>query len=473
MNNALGANPLVDVRQAWFLYVAAIASSIPTLGFFLVGEEGILVNSSLEMWQRGDWLRLWFYGIDAKHGVFANWLVILASSAVGWQHAPGTVRAIMIGSTALSGLMLAFLVHRLYQKPAMGALAAAITVTFADILFYRGWLGYRDPLLAMLIFGALGTLWLSVESGRSHWLVGTLFFTTAAFLTKGIIAYVFVGSAVLVFLWQREPRKFLLRPLSLLLAVATLCIPFVWAYGVGGDQSYNSRLTTEITDKLLPLGGWSYLRTLVFYPLETLLRLAPISLLAMGWLWRRSALRDLFTDRAVRTALLISAVAYIPFWLAPQSHFRYVLPLLPLLALVMVVTAFKQGALGVRVALRWLWAAVALKFLLAVGAFPIYQQKVRGENYAITASVVLHRTAGYPIYSQDVSAAGLSVTAYMNLLRLPQRTLTFAPAQWDRGFVISNLPDAPLGKLAARYPLGGDTLYLYCRGAACETPARQ
>ena len=460
-------------RRAWLLYAAAIASSLPTLRLFLVGEEGILVNSSLEMWQRGDWLRLWLYGVDARHGVFANWLVILISTVAGWERAPGAVRAIMIGSTALSGLMLAFLVHRLYKNAALAVLAAVISVTFADILFYRGWLGYRDPLLGMLVFGAIAALWLAVETRRAAWLVGTLLFATAAFLTKGIIAYVFVGVAVLVFLWRRDARDFLLRPIALMLATATLSVPLVWAYWVGGDQSQNTRMTVEIAEKLMPLGGMTYLGKMIAYPLETLLRLAPVSLLVLWWTWRRREFRRLLADRGVCTALAIAGIAFIPFWLAPQSHFRYLLPIVPLLALALAVAVCRLGDVAVHTVMRWMWGAVALKFVLATVLFPVYQHQVRGESYATTAQQVLRHTAGYPLYSHDVSAAGLSVTAYMNIQRLPLRTLAFAPARWDNGFAISNLPDAPLGKIAAQYPLGGDTLYLYCRGAACTAPARR
>ena len=463
------------VKQAWALYVCAVASGIPTLWFYLVGEEGILVSSSLEMAQRGDWLRLWLYGTNAVHGVFANWLVILLAGWVGWEHAPGVVRAIMMVATACSGLIAAFVVQRLYRDAALTALAAAITVTFADILFYRGWLGYRDPLLGMLVFGAIAALWLAVAERRVAWLLGTLVFATGAFLTKGLIAYPFIGAAVLVFLGSREGRSFLLRPLPLLMAGATLCVPFAWAWWVGGDQSHNTRLTAEIADKLSPLGAWPYLKTLLTYPLETVLRLAPLSLLLLWWLVRRRAWGAVSADGHVRTALLIAVIAYVPFWLAPQSHFRYVLPVLPLLALAGAVVLWRLGENQTRVAMRWLWGAVALKLLAATVIFPMYQQRVRGENYALTARAVLQRTAGFTLYSDDTTAAGLSVTAYMNLQRLPQPVLMFSPAVWDSGFTISNYAVAPAGsssKLAAQYPLGGDTLYLYCRGAACAAPVR-
>lgn len=480
----MNATPFNATRRAWWLYAAAIASSIPTLWFYLVGEEGILVNASLEMWQRGDWLRLWLYGVDAQHGVFANWLIIMASSVVGWAHAPGVVRAIMIASTALSGLMVAFLVQRLYRNaaiaaavaPAVAPIAAAITVTFIDILLYRGWLGYRDPLLAMLIMGAITALWMAVETRRAAWLLGTLICATAAFLTKGIIAYAFVGAAALVFLCQREARTVLLRPVPLLLAAATLCMPLLWSYWTAGDQAHNARMTSEIADKLMPLGVSAYLQKLITYPLDAVLRLAPVSLLVLWWAWRGRShgpnnLSGLLREPPVRIALAIAVVSFVPFWLAPQSHFRYVMPILPLLALVLAVAVCRLGDAAVRTALRWLWAVVALKLLLATVLFPIYQHKVRGENYALAARAVLQRTAGFPLYTQDVSAAGLSVTAYMNIQRLPQPVLTYAPASptpWDNAYAISNLPDEKLGKVAEKYPLAGDTLYLLCRGTACS-----
>jgi hypothetical protein len=294
---------------------------------------------------------------------------------------------------------------------------------------------------------------------------------TLAFLTKGIIAYAFVGAAALVFLCRRDARAVLLRPVPLLIAAATLCMPLVWSYWTAGDQAHNARMTAEIADKLMPLGITAYLQKLITYPLDAVLHLAPVSLLVPWWLWRdrrQPVFSGLLAEQPVRTALAIALVAFTPFWLAPQSHFRYLMPVLPLLALVLAVAVCRLGDTAVRTAMRWLWALVALKFLLAALVFPIYQHKVRGENYALTARALLQRTAGFPLYTNDVTAAGLAVTAYMNMQRLPQPVLTYAPAQWDNGYTISNLPDEKLGKVAAKYPLGGDTLYLLCRGAACD-----
>lgn len=458
------------LRQWWLLYAVAVASFIPTFGYYLVGEEGILVNSSIEMWQRGDWLRLWFYGGDARHGVFANWLIIPLATALGWEHAPGAVRAVMAGATALSGLIVAGLAYRLYQDKTLAAIAAVLCITFADVLLYRGWLGYRDPLFGMLVFGAVASLWIAVHTRGAAWLLATMLLATCAFLTKGIIAYVFVGAAVLVFMLQRDARAFLLRPTPLILAVVTLCLPYVWFHWVIGDQQQGGRMATEIGDKLGPLGVVAYLEKLVAYPVETVVRLAPVSLLIAWRLWRRKSWRDLIEDRHARTALIIAGTAFLPFWLAPQSHFRYLLPILPLCALAFAVCVARQREASRRAAWRWLWVAVGLKFVLAAALFPYYQQRVRGENYSAAARQVLQRTAGFPLYTHDVSAAGLSVTSYMNIQRLPKPVLTFAPAQWDNGFAVSNVMEEKLGRVIERYPLGNNVLYLHCRGAACDAP---
>jgi 4-amino-4-deoxy-L-arabinose transferase-like glycosyltransferase len=271
----------------------------------------------------------------------------------------------------LNGLIVAALAYRLYRNAALAAMAAAICVTFADVLFYRGWLGYRDPLSGLLVFGAMASLWMAVLSDRVTWLGATLMLATCAFLTKGIIAYVYVGSAVLVFLWQQESRKFLLKPTSLALAVLTLCLPYVWFHWVTGDQAQGGRMASEIGDKLGWLGIGPYLWKLAAYPLETVLRLAPVSVLAVWWLRHRKTAGELWRDRAVSTMLITAGIAFIPFWLSPQSHFRYLLPILPLLALTLAVCVSSAGGQAERAAWRWLWAAVALKFVFAAVLFPV------------------------------------------------------------------------------------------------------
>jgi 4-amino-4-deoxy-L-arabinose transferase-like glycosyltransferase len=454
----------VSARACWWLFAAAIASSLPTLGYYLVGEEGILVNSSLEMAQRGEWRRLWLYGLHAMHGVFANWLVIIGAKLVGWEHAPAVTRAIMIASTATTGLMAGFLLYRLQRDAVLAVWAAVITVTFADVLFYRGWLGYRDPLLAMQVMGAITCLWLAVHERRDAWLSGVLLFAFTGFLNKGLIAYAYVGAAALVFLAQREARAYLLRPAPIVIAAATLAAPYLWALGLTGDQALNKNLGSEIGSKFAAPALGEYLIKLVTWPLDTFARLLPVPLLL--WWYRKRLTADWLADSVKRTALIIAALCALPFWFTPSSHIRYILPALPLLAIALAAWVVRLDI--ARLVLRWLWALVALKFVVALVAFPIYQQKMRGENYAVTARDIVARTQGAALYIRDPASAGLSVAAYVNMARWPSPALTFAPQGMGDGYVLSAVEDPALGKTVQSYRLLGDTLHLLCRGAACD-----
>jgi 4-amino-4-deoxy-L-arabinose transferase-like glycosyltransferase len=455
-------------RQALMLYLLAALSSVGTLGFYYVGEEGILTITSLEMWQRGDWMRLWMYGGDAQHGVFANWLIIPLASLIGWEHVLAAARAVMVIATLATGLVVYGLLRRLGRDAGFAALAAVIYITFADVLLYRGWLAYRDPLFGFLVFAAIAALWIGARESRLRWFAACGVLAFAAYLTKGITAYVFVGSAVLVLLAFRETRPALLRPGSWGVAAGSLALLMAWMFGVQSGSTQALRYGSEIGAKLVPPGIGAWLLKLLSYPAETIVRLLPASGFALYLYVRSAAARaGLHSDTVALTAAWIALLGFLPYWFAPHSHFRYLLPIVPLAAIVFAAL-IAQGSEGLRRnAWRAMWLVVAVKIVVVVIAFPQYQQRYRGANYAEAAAAILQRTTGHTLYTTDVSASGLAVTAHLDILRLPQPALMFPPAEWSDGFVIAYEPDPKLGTVAVKFRLGGNELYLLCRGAAC------
>ena len=456
-------------RQAVLLYLFAALSSIGTLGFYYVGEEAILTITSLEMWQRGDWLRLWMYGGDAQHGVFANWLIIPLASLIGWDHVLVAARAVMVMATVSTGLVVYGLLRRLGRDAGFAALAAVVYITCADVLLYRGWLAYRDPLFGFLVFGAIAALWIGARESRLRWFATSGALAFAAYLTKGMTAYIFVGSAVLVLLAMRETRAALLRPGTWAVAAGSLALPLAWMYGVQTGSTQALRYGSEIGAKLVPPSIGAWLLKLLSYSAETVLRLLPVSGFALYLYARNPAARaGLRADTIALTAAWIGLLGFLPYWFAPHSHFRYLLPIVPLAAIV-CAALITQGSEGLRRnAWRSMWLVVAIKFIFVVIAFPQYQQRYRGANYAGAAAAILQRTAGHVLYTTDVSASGLAVTAHIDVMRLPQPALVFPPVEWQDGFVIAYEADAQLGDIAEKYRLGGNELYLLCRGAACK-----
>ncbi len=459
-------------RRWWLFFAVAAATFLPALGFHYVGEEAIFPISSLEMWYHGEWLRQLLFGGSLQHPPLFNWLIIPLATAVGWEHMLGVARAIVITATILTGLIVGWLAHVLYRDRVFAAFAAAVYITLADVFFYRGSLAYVDPLFALFVAAAVACLWAACVRRELVLLALATGALTAAFLSKALTAYVFYGVAGSVLLLDRQYRTFLLSPAAWFLHALAVALPLAWFTLVPVNTGQGARMFADILAKLSAEGLADYAVKLVAYPLETAVRLAPALFIAAYCFWKRRPVEVDPDGRHTRNMLVIALLSYAPYWLAPQSGIRYLLPLYPLAALFLARAIWRAGAPAKRLTLRWLIAAVVAKLVIVLAVFPYYQSEYRGANYATVAREILKRTAGEPLYTTNVSASGLAVAAHLDILRLPQPPLTFPPARWDSGFVIAYEPDLKAGRIAARYRLGGNDLYLLCRGTACDSVKR-
>ena len=456
-------------KRLWLTSALAVASFVPTLFFYYVGEEAIFPISSMEMWHTQQWTRQLLYGLDVQHPPFYNWLIMPLANLFGWAHVLEVARAITVSATLLSTVVLAWFARRLFHDDQFALLAAVIYLTLADVLLYRGWLAYVDPLFALFVFASMAALMVAAREQSTRWLLLAVLALTLAFMSKALTAYVFYGTAWFVLLWNREQRKFLLGAPALLIHVAALAIPFVW-FVLAGNPGQGTRMFGEILAKLTAGGLLPYLEQVALFPLETLLRLSPALPLAIYFLSRkRQRLWLPETEPLIfKTLVVTTLLCYLPYWLSPRSSIRYILPLCPLFALLAARLIWRAGEAATKLSERWLWGMIALKFVVVLAVFPYYQREFRGENYLLAAKDIISRSAGHALYVTDVSASGLSVAAYIDSLRHPLPPLQWVPTQWDSGFVIAYTLDPALGQLSHKYQLGGNELYLLCRGSACK-----
>lgn len=460
-------NPGDNPRRWWLLFAVAALSFLPALGFYYVGEEAIFPKSALEMWYHNEPIRRLLFGGDLQHNPLFTWLIIPLSMLFGWDAMLVVTRGITVAATVLSGVVVAGLAQTLYGNRVFSAVAAVIYLTLADLFFYRGWLAYVDPLFGLLVFSAMAGLWVACLRRHAGWLALALLALTGAFLAKALTAYVFYAGAGLVLL-LRGHRRFLLSASSLVLHVAALVFPLLWFRFFMASSGQGTRMFSEIVAKLAPESFADYLLKLVTYPLDTLLCLAPAGLIALWLLLRRRGLLADAKDAHLTTAALILLVGYLPYWLAPQSHVRYLVPLYPLAGLVIARVLWLGGETVLANVRKWVIALIVVKLLVVLIAFPLYQQRYRGANYAEAARAIIARTADHPLYTLNVSASGLSVAAYIDTARLPKQPLAFPPPEWQDGFVLAYEPDEKIGHIAAQYRLGGNDLFLLCRGTACK-----
>lgn len=461
--------PNISAKTFWWLFALAALSFLPALNFYYVGEEAIFPITSLEMWQHGTWLKQYLYGMDVQHNPMFNWLIMLLSALAGWEHVLIVTRALTICATLAVGLLLAWLAQHLFRDKTFAAFAAVAYLTMADMLLYHGWLSYVDPLFAMFIFAAISALWIGVLERRTGLLLAASTLLTCAFLSKALTAYVFYGAALFVLLFDARQRAFLLRWPALLIHAVTFAAPLAWFALIPGGHAQSGRMFAEILYKLAFPEMTAYLTRLVMYPVEILIWLSPIMLLALYfWLLKRNRKDEVEGQRLFRVACWITLLNFLPYWLSPQGGMRYLLPIYPLLALVAARIVWQSGEAAIAMGRKWMIGALVLKFIVALAVFPYYQEHYRGKNYDDAAADILMQANGYPLYSADVSASGLSVTAYLDQRRYPATALQWPPAQWQSGYVLALSADAALGEVYRKYQLGGDELYLLCRGEACR-----
>ena len=460
-------------RRIRFLLLMTALSFAPALAFYYVGEEAIFPISSLEMWHQREWIQQPLFGASLQHNPLFNWLIIPCASLIGWEYMLPVTRALTIAATFATAGVLAWLASQVTRDAVFGRFAALVYLTLSDVLLYRGWLAYVDPLFGFFVFAAIAALWVACEEGRLRLIAVAIICLTCAFMSKAFTAYVFYGAAALVLIMRAPYRRVLLTPVSIALHVVAVLAPLSWLALLPKNAGQGTRMFNEILAKLTPDSWADYLGRLLVFPLETALRLLPAVAVAGYLLWTRRAVFADDTARPLRIAGWIAFINYLPYWLSPHGNIRYLLPMYPVIALVLACVLWSAWQHSAETILRWLGAAVIVKLIAVVILFPYYQLHYRGENYAAAARDIIDYTAGQALYTTDVSASGLSVAGYIDAWRYPQTPpLLWPPVQWDSGFVLSYTLNPQLGELAKKYQLGGNDLYLLCRGAACARPAR-
>ena len=460
-------------RQVRFLLLFAALSFLPALAFYYVGEEAIFPITSLEMWHAREWFRQSLFGLNVQHNPLFNWLIIPFAAMAGWEYMLPVARALTIAVTLGTGAVVAWLAMHVVRDAVFARVAALVYLTLADVLLYRGWLAYVDPLFAFFVFSAIAALWVACEQDRPRLLAVAVVSLTCAFLAKAFTAYVFYGVAALVLFAHARYRRLLLSPLSIALHLAAITAPFAWFALLPKNEGQGGRMFNEILAKLVPQSIVEYCGQLLGFPLETAGRLMPALGVAAWLLWSKRAVINERYAPPLRIAAWIAGINFLPYWLSPHGNIRYLLPIYPLVALVFALVFWSAWQRSAAPILRWLAVAVIVKYVAAVAIFPYYQGHYRGENYASAARDIIARSANHALYTTDDSASGLSVAGYIDAWRYPQSPpLRWAPAAWESGFVLSHTLKPELGRVAQHYRLGGNDLYLVCRGDACASAAR-
>lgn len=451
-------------------YVWAVLCFVPTLFFYYVGEEAVFTLNSMEMWQRQEFMSTVMYGSLGGGGngrpPLFSWLMIPLAQLVGWNHVLVASRIITVCATLGTSLTVAWLAQQLWRDKTIAWMAALLYLVTADVLLYRGWLSYADPLFAMLVVLAIALTWVACLRTSFFLLAVAVLAAFAALLTKALTVYIFLGISWLVLQTQPDYRRFLLRPQAWCLYTVALVLPLIWFKLGSHDVNQQATLSRDILEKLVVPQWGDYLLRLLSYPLEMFLRLMPASVFIGYVLWRKRSAADT-PPVAVRLALWMVLLNFLPYWLAPSGGPRYVLPIYALLVLPAAYFAVHQFArLAVK---KWVIGLLTVATATNLIVYPYYQKKVRGQNYAQMAQQIVSQYGRFPLYATNVSSVGLAVVAHIDSMRFAQPALVWPPADFQDGIVIAHAETDVAGTLLRKLQIDNDAVLLICRGAACAT----
>lgn len=465
---ASAAQPAAAARAAWLAFAAAAATYLITLANVqYTGEEAVYTLGAYEMAWHGRWIAPTLYGGLYPRPPLYNWLIAGGAMLVGWEHVLAVARAVAALATVASGLALAFVVRRLWGDPLRAAFVATVHLTGWDILFYYGWLGYSDALFAACVQVAMLFGWLALREGRAAWMAVALAGALGGFFTKALTALVFHGVALVVVAWRERRWRQLFSPATIGLHAVAAAVLVAWFHAQSAGGAVASSMVQDVVAKLERGAGEALVqvaRQALVMPLllaGNLMPLAGVALALAGLARFRAPMRAALADPRVRTAALVAGLNFVPYWLAPGSGGRYLVPLYGLVAIVIGAALLAEPALR-RIALRWIWATIALKVVLAGFALPAYTARVRQPVERI-AQDVMSVVGERPLYVDDDNWLGLAVAATIDVAIAPRPPLVRPPPQFSDGFVLAP-DDAPVrGRLVRAYR----GTYLLCRGSAC------
>jgi len=173
----------ITSQQLWQLYIIASLTFILSLWYPYVGEEGVYTITSIEMWARHSFFITTQYGVNYGRPPFYNWLIIPLANILGWAHMLVAARIVTACATIATGVVLAWLAKHLTNNRLFAAFSAIVFLG-CDILFYRGWLAYSDPLFAFCIFSAIACLWVGLQTEKKYLFWLAVFLVTCGALTS-------------------------------------------------------------------------------------------------------------------------------------------------------------------------------------------------------------------------------------------------------------------------------------------------
>jgi 4-amino-4-deoxy-L-arabinose transferase-like glycosyltransferase len=453
-----------SLKLYWLLGGLAVLSLIPPLWFYAVGEEGVYTIGAMEMWMRHDYLHQTTFGELYNRPPMIVWAIGMVASLTGFKQIVIAARLVSLLSTLGMALLTGLLARLVIKDRAFILFSSIITLTLGDLFFYRGWLAYADPLLGFFTMASITLMVYGLKYNSSFKLLLSALFIGAAFLTKSLTPFAIWYSALLILSWDHKNKRLHFSRAVWLTLPIPLSIALIWFGVVNQHHQMGQSMVGDVIQKVFASKSIvSYLKKIIIFPFSTALNLSPWVPLSLFILIIKRRIDHLFIQRLS----WIIIINILPYWLAPQSHIRYLIALYPLIGIVCAYLLWEQNENWYKWINRLLFVVVGLKLLFGIIIYPYYQIKIRGLNYVELAHDLLKTVEGLPIYTNDGRSVGLNIVNELDKENYPKQFITLPPVKWKEGMLIS-INELPNYHLYKTIKVTGDTIYIYCQGTACN-----
>ena len=450
-----------DMTKIIFFLLLALGFIALLFTVQVTGEESVYTIGAYEMWYHEQWLSPTLYGDAYRRPPLINWLIIAISYVVGWEYSIAAVRLVSAISTIASAWLIYWFLKRVSKDAELAWLGAIIYLTTWQVIGGYGWKGYSDALFGMCCLAGMLYGILSVREKDARWMLLACFFAFLGFLTKAITAFVFLGAAISVALWITRDWRFLLRPMIVGIGILTLTSVLAWYQISPTGNSMASGMVADVFGRYLQFDLKNLLIHIFQYPFDTALNLLPYSVLIPLYLYRNRSVPK--TPDIYQIIGITALINFIPYWITPTGHSRYLMPLYGLVAIYLASMAYQSAVLTKQIH-RLAFFVVVFKLAFAVFLFPLYTSLAR-PNIKSIATDIVKIADKFDVYSIDETWIGIGVSDQINKMRYPRKPITNNYESAPSGFLLSAVKKSGLGNLVKDY---NQRLFLYCFGDACQ-----
>lgn len=363
------------------LLALAVLSLLPNLGVYeYKGEEPLRTIVAWEMYHSGDYLQPTFFGEDyfRKPPLF-TWLTMSTASITGWNEL--AARSLSILSYIITIFSVFFFANALLQNRQQALIASLAYATTAQTLFVYGFIGEIDNTFTVFVFGTMAYSILAFHRQQYLllWLAGIC--SGLAFMLKGLPAWLFLGATVLILIYFYRTWQFTAFLHSAIAGALAIAIPLAWALSSADISEAANVLFSESANR----SDGSIQKTikhLFTFPIKNFFKGLPGSLFfiipIIIWV-RLNSVKQLPSrfqqlPTLIKAMIVILCINYIPYWIASGAKMRYVLPMVPVFAVLVSyvlsnhakpsLTKYFVYTATVFIALRLVFGAVAIPIMM-------------------------------------------------------------------------------------------------------------